>query len=154
MRSIPLAFLLLAACSDSQSVGDAIGNSGQAGDAREAAANAAGPLNPGTVAVRVGEGGPGFPACQSTGIVSGTGALMVRGAPFAEGTEVDRLPAATRVAVCTRSLDQRWLGIVYPAVGGDLTGCGTDARLERRQGYEGPCRSGWVASAFIRLVGR
>lgn len=163
MRALLLPLALIA-CSDSQAVDQAIGNSGQAGDPRPADSRPTATLDPGTVPVTVGEAGPRFPACQTTGLIVRTDALTVRRAPFVEAAETDRLADGRRVAVCTRSHDRRWLGIVYPAAvpAGNsddaramdpLATCGVARPAARRHGYDGQCRSGWVDSAFVRPIG-
>lgn len=150
-RALPL-LLILSACQQGTAVSDDIGNSGQAGDARPMSPPQSEPLDPGAVPVRIGEGGPGFNACLSSGRVVNTTSLDVRRAPFAEGARIDGIAPGTAVTICSRSIDQRWLGVVYrPADQPDLD-CGVSGPVERRQGYEGPCQSGWVSSAFVRLV--
>jgi hypothetical protein len=154
MRALLLSLALLAGCSENTSVADAIGNAGQAGDPRPPLENTSGPLDPGIKPVTIGEGGPNFPACSGLGRVVSAVPLPVRGAPFAEAAEIDGLAPDTRVIICTRTLDQRWLGVVYPPAGVTEAQCGLAQPADRRRGYEGPCRSGWVASAAVRLIGR
>lgn len=116
------------------------------------------PLSPGIQPVRIGEGGPAFRACAAVGTVvnlspAGEAYLALRSAPFAEGAEVARLGAGAQVYLCTRSLDQRWHGVVVPpdgsAPGSPEAECGVTAPLAAPRAYAGPCRSGWVASAFV-----
>ena len=57
--------------------------------------------------------------------------------------------------VCTRSIDQKWLGVVIPppvTEGAMPTDCGVREPVDRKQAYAGPCVSGWVSSAYVRLV--
>jgi hypothetical protein len=150
-RAFPL-LLILAACQQGTDVADAIGNSGQAGDPRPADPQQSEPLDPGAQSVRIGEGGPGFTACLGTGRVVNTNGLDVRQAPFGEARLVGTLPADARVTICSRSLDQRWLGVVYPPAEQPALECDVVQPVERRRGYDGPCQSGWVSSAFVRLV--
>jgi hypothetical protein len=104
--------------------------------------------------VVVGQFGPRFDACQATGqvrSVSGEGVLAVRAAPFDRARQLDTITNGDRVFVCNRSHDQSWLAIVYTE-NGEISGtCGVSAPVASRRQYEGPCRSGWVASAFIQL---
>ena len=70
-------------------------------------------LTPGVQAVRVGDGGPAYPACASSGVVvnvspEGEAYLPLRAAPFAEAQEVARLGEGAKLFLCQRSLDQRW----------------------------------------------
>jgi len=104
--------------------------------------------------VRVGELGPSFSACAARGATRdrrGPASVIVRAAPFEATREVDRLPAGAEFFVCSRTHDQRWFGIVYDQTG-DGTRCGVDAAATRRRAYPGPCDSGWVASAQLRLI--
>ena len=107
------------------------------------------------VGVRIGERGPGFNACAWAGTTRGLRAgagLPVREAPFDSAREAGGIPAGSRFFVCTRSHDQKWLGIVYDESGTLAETCGVSAPIAARRPYDGPCRSGWVASAFVRLV--
>jgi len=104
--------------------------------------------------VIVGQFGPRFDACQATGQVrspSGQAALAVRAAPFERARQIDGITVGMRVFVCNRSHDQSWLAVVYTEEG-ELGGvCGVSEPVRSRRAYEGPCLSGWVNSAFIRL---
>jgi len=105
--------------------------------------------------VRVGELGPGFAACPGRGAVrerpGAAAAAIVRAAPFEATREVDRLPAGAEFFICARTHDQRWFGIVYDD-SGDGERCNVSAPATRRRAYPGPCDSGWVASAQVRLI--
>lgn len=112
-------------------------------------------LKPGLQPVRVGEGGPAFPACASVGQVvnlspAGESALSVRAAPFAEADEVTRLADGAKLYLCTRSLDQRWQGVVVPPADAPASDCGVTASFASARPYAGPCKSGWVLSGFVR----
>ncbi len=76
----------------------------------------------------------------------------MRSAPFDHAAQTGSVAAGARFFVCTRSHDQRWLGIVYEEAGALAPRCGVSAPLPARRGYDGPCRSGWVAAAFVKLV--
>jgi hypothetical protein len=88
----------------------------------------------------------------------GAHGLVVRAAPFANAQEIGRMEEGGRAHVCTRSLDQKWLGVEVrpPEPQGDNEAapvdCGVSDPVDRKQPYEGPCLSGWVSSASIRLV--
>lgn len=113
------------------------------------------PVSTDAVAVRVGELGPSFAACSGAGttrnLVAGT-ALPVRAAPFDSAAATGEIAAGARFFVCARSLDQRWLGVVYEEGGTLAESCGVNAPAAARRDYDGPCHSGWVASAFVKLV--
>lgn len=107
--------------------------------------------------VPIGESGPRFDACQAIGVVRGVGGeglLAVRAAPFQEAERRDTLTNGDAVFVCTRSHDQSWFGIVYSESREPSGTCGVSSPVPSRRAYDGPCRSGWVASAFIQLRAR
>lgn len=64
--------------------------------------------------VKIGEGGTRFAACQGRGRVGNLrgGTLAVRDAPFDSAKQVGALNQDAHVFICTRSLDQQWLGVV------------------------------------------
>ncbi|HEY0147719.1 MAG TPA: hypothetical protein VGB70_01815 [Allosphingosinicella sp.] len=107
------------------------------------------------VPVRVGELGPNFAACATAGttrhLKPGQN-LPVRAAPFETAGEAGAIPAGARFYVCARSHDQKWLGVVYDESGQLGERCGVSTPVTRRSNYAGPCRSGWVASAFVRFI--
>lgn len=162
MRAILLPILLLfGGCSDSSDVLEQLPNSSIAGAPREDMAETrleAKLARP----VTIGEDGPRFDACGAVGraVRVGSRGLPVRAAPFAEAKEIARMEEGARAYVCTRSLDQKWLGIVVPPVPAAVEGqamaevdlCGVIDPVDRKQPYDGPCLSGWVSSAAMRLV--
>lgn len=152
--AVPLFALLVAGCGDRLPQNGAGGGSStppyvRAEDDPSLLGNAA-------VAVRVGELGQGFAACAGRGATrdrpGDASAVPVRGAPFEANHEIGSVPAGTEFFICSRTHDQRWFGIVYPREGQALEACGVAAPAARRGDYEGPCASGWVASARVRLV--
>jgi hypothetical protein len=107
------------------------------------------------VPVRVGELGPNFDACAAAGTTRHLAAgqtLTVREAPFESARQTGAIAAGRRFFVCSRSHDQKWLGVVFEESGALAEACGVSTPVERRQDYKGRCRSGWVASAFVRTV--
>ncbi|HZG08007.1 MAG TPA: hypothetical protein VEZ70_03400 [Allosphingosinicella sp.] len=105
--------------------------------------------------VRVGELGVNFDACASAGTtrhLKGGDTLPVKAAPFENSAQTGTIANGERFFVCTRSHDQKWLGVVYDEGGALAERCGVSSPVRERRGYEGPCRSGWVASAFVKLV--
>lgn len=109
-------------------------------------------------AVRIGEGGPRFDACQSVGEVGShiSGTLPVKSAPFDSAEKIDSISADQRVYICTRSIDQQWFGIVYdkssdPGTTGPVD-CGVSSPVRAKRSYDGPCKSGWVESIYVVLV--
>jgi hypothetical protein len=113
------------------------------------------PIAPDAVPVRIGELGPNFDACSAAGtsrrIEAGEG-LQVRAAPFETAEVSGSIPAASRFFVCTRSHDQRWFGVVYEDGGTLSPACGVSRPINARRSYDGPCRSGWVSSAFVKVI--
>lgn len=113
------------------------------------------PVDVGTVPVRIGELGPSFAACNAAGAprnVAAGAALPVRAAPFDTAAETGRIPAGQDFHICSRSHDQKWFGVVYAAADAADRNCGVSSPVTSRRDYAGPCRSGWVASAFVRLT--
>lgn len=120
--------------------------------------NGGGPtaLTPGAQPVTVGEGGPGLAACIARGRIinlspGGQPDLPVRAAPFTEAKEIARLNNGAMLFVCTRSIDQAWRGVVIPPADQPDADCGVRAPVATLQAYTGPCRSGWIPSAFVEL---
>ncbi len=149
MKLLVLALCLpLIACSQSRGVGN---DTGLFGSDNSTA------MTPGARAVQIGEGGPTFNACATVGRVvnlspGGETYLPVRAAPFVEADELVQLSNDARIYVCTRSIDQRWQGVVVPPSDAPDTDCGVLAPVESPRNYTGPCKSGWVSSAFVRLT--
>lgn len=107
------------------------------------------------VAVRIGELGPNFAACNAQGEVRARatdGQMPVRAAPYDQARQKDALPPDSTFFICSRSHDQRWLGIVYEPPGRAARACGVSAPITERRDYEGACESGWVLSSQVRLV--
>ncbi len=113
-------------------------------------------VDPGVVPVRIGELGASFNACNAAGTArrgeAAAEGLPVRAAPFDVAKETGSVPAGARFFICSRSHDQRWLGIVYDQTGALSEACGVSRPVTSRRAYEGPCRSGWVASAFVKQI--
>ncbi|WP_022683665.1 hypothetical protein [Sphingobium bisphenolivorans] len=157
MRVVLALALMLAACSKSSDVLEELPNSSLAGAPREDVPEArleSDLRRP----VMIGEDGPRLDACGAMGEAVRVGAkgLAVRTAPFSDAREVTRISEGGRAWVCTRSLDQKWLGVVLvPASAtedGAAVDCGVSEPADRKQAYDGPCVSGWVSSASIRLI--
>lgn len=113
-----------------------------------------GPVTSEAVPVRIGELGPNFPACNAVGVTRNLApgqSLAVRAAPFDTAEQSAEVPAGGRFAICSRSHDQKWFGIVFGEPGSSAD-CGVSAPVTARRAYDGPCGSGWVASAFVKLV--
>jgi hypothetical protein len=114
-------------------------------------------LQPPAVPVRIGELGANFAACNAAGTTRNLGPasgdrLEVRAAPFDASATNGAIPANARFFICTRSHDQRWLGVVFDEAGTLAEGCGVSRPAPTRRNYEGPCRSGWVSAAFVKQI--
>lgn len=147
-RPIILLFLALSACGEPAIVADRAARDNEA--APEAAV-----VTPGSRPVRIGELGANFRACSAAGTTRNLKAgdvLAVRSAPFDNAGETGSVAVDARFFICSRSHDQKWFGIVFDE-GGTLAGrCGVSRPVARRRDYEGPCRSGWVQSAFVKVI--
>ncbi|HEU0099282.1 MAG TPA: hypothetical protein VFQ67_10955 [Allosphingosinicella sp.] len=105
--------------------------------------------------VRIGELGANFQACGAAGTTRNLKpgeALPVRSAPFDDAVGTGRVESRARFFICTRSLDQKWFGIVFDQGGALAERCGVSEPVTRRRDYDGPCRSGWVESAFVKVI--
>lgn len=145
--------LLLSACSPGDLPADRSQETVDGGGLRQAESRA-GPKDL-TYPILIGQDGPRFRACASVGLVAGLGdddRLEVRTAPFESASVTDALENGRRIFICMRSLDQKWFGAVYPGERQDAAQCGVLAPVSAQRAYEGPCRSGWVASSAVRLV--
>ena len=123
-----------------------------AADGNSAGADTA---TPSPAAVRVGELGPSFAACGATGTtrhIEAGAPLPVRSSPFDNAPVTGGIPAGGRFFVCSRSLDEKWFGIVYDKGGRLDARCGVSDPLPARRDYSGPCEFGWVSTPFVRLV--
>lgn len=151
-RLLLLPILLTAGCYDQPIVNGSYGSTTPRYE-RQSDDNSLLPTS--VVPVRIGELGPSFAACNSQGEVrerAGDGPIPVRSAPFERATPRGQLPPGSSFFICSRTLDQRWLGVVYDGQGQANRGCGVAAPVSARRDYDGPCQSGWVASAQVRLV--
>ena len=144
---IPL-FLVLSACGDTATV--------EEGGSRNALAAPEAPAVPAeSRPVRIGELGPNFRACSAAGTtrnLKAGEALPVRSSPFDNSAETGKVASGGRFFICTRSLDQKWFGIVFDEGGSLAERCGVSEPVTRRRDYGGPCRSGWVQSAFVKVI--
>lgn len=114
------------------------------------------PLSPGVRPVTIGESGSNFAACATRGTVVdlGSDTQPLRRAPFADAETAGTVVAGQRLFVCTRSIDQRWLGVVVVPIDAPNNGCGVSVPVESKRDYNGSCGVGWLRSAHVRLVGR
>jgi hypothetical protein len=147
MRSMLLLCLALASCGDPVSVADRT-----EGDAADSSADT---VTAAARPVRIGELGPNFAACAAAGTtrnLKAGEALPVRWAPFDNARESGSVAARARFYICARSLDQKWFGIVYDEDGSLAERCGVAEPVTGRRDYAGPCRSGWVQSAFVKVI--
>jgi hypothetical protein len=146
-RAILIPCLVLASCGDPVEVA----NRSAADDGNTAADIVTAAARP----VRIGELGPNFAACSAAGTTRNLKpgeALPVREAPFDNARESGSVAARGRFFICARSHDQKWFGIVYDDDGTLAERCGVAEPVTRRRDYDGPCRSGWVQSAFVKVI--
>jgi hypothetical protein len=146
-RPILLLCLALSACGDPAVVANRAGEQNQIADAAV--------VTPGSRPVRIGEYGANFRACNQAGTtrnLKAGEALPVRSAPFDNAPESGSVASGARFFICTRSHDQKWFGIVHDEDGTLAERCGVSEPVTGRRDYEGPCRSGWVQSAFVKVI--
>ena len=146
-RALLLLVPMLASCGEPAKVGNR-----SADDRPDAAADV---VTATPRPVRIGELGPNFQACSAAGTtrnLKAGEALPVRAAPFDNAVGSGSVPAGARFFICTRSHDQKWFGIVFDEGGTLAERCGVAEPVTRRRDYEGPCRSGWVQSAFVKVI--
>lgn len=152
-RALPIAALLLAAGCTDQPLSENFGSTTPR-VARPAEYNST--LGDAETPVRIGELGANFAACNAQGQVheraAADGPVPVRAAPFDQAHETGRLTRGSRFFICSRSLDQRWMGVVYAPGGRADRACGVSSPVNGRRDYDGPCESGWVASAQVRMI--
>ena len=107
--------------------------------------------------VQVGQDGPEFDACGSTGRPRGLNPkgdnfLSVKAAPSLRARRTDRLVPSSSFYICGTTAGGAWTAIVF-APGGRLSaGCGVATPVVSPRPYRGPCRSGWVSSEYVHLV--
>ncbi|MEO7178674.1 MAG: hypothetical protein ABIW83_07510 [Allosphingosinicella sp.] len=146
-RPIIILYLVLSACGQPAPVAK---RSAEVEAAPEAAV-----VTPGSQPVRIGDYGANFQACAAAGTprnLKAGEALPVRLAPFENAGKTGSVASRARFFVCTRSFDQKWFGIVYDQDGTLAERCGVSEPVTGRRDYVGPCRSGWVESAFVKVV--
>ncbi|HET9639169.1 MAG TPA: hypothetical protein VFP12_08170 [Allosphingosinicella sp.] len=142
-----LLCLALSGCGEPATVADRTARD------NEVVADAA--VTPESRPVRIGEYGANFQACGQAGTTRNLKAgesLPVRSSPFENAGETGSVVSGNRFFICSRSLDQKWFGIVFDEGGTLAERCGVSEPVTRRRDYDGPCRSGWVQSAFVKAV--
>jgi hypothetical protein len=152
LRALPVLALLLASGCYDQPVSDNFGSTTPK-VARPSTDNST--LDKAETPVRIGELGRSFAACNAQGAVNthtAADGISVRAAPFDQARETGRLAPGAGFFICTRSLDQRWMGVVYGPGGRADRSCGVSAPVPSRRDYGGPCEAGWVPSAQVRLT--
>ena len=152
--------LLFGACSETTKVSDDLPDS-QSDQANPTGRTDEGRVDPGERAILIGEGGSRFDACPSLGRVTAN-ELEVLAAPFDSAKAKDKVTSGQMVHICNRSLDQKWFGIVYDKLAlavpedssdaSNATDCGVSSPVRSKRNYDGPCKSGWVESSFVKLV--
>ncbi|MFK3649076.1 hypothetical protein ACI2IY_11655 [Lysobacter enzymogenes] len=109
---------------------------------------------PRAVPVEVG-GSEEWDACGSTGRVrglkaDGDGFLAVRAGPGADHRMLDKLGNGRLVYLCANR--GGWTSVVYAPTGADPSECGVSSAIAEVEVYRGPCKSGWVNTAWIEVV--
>jgi hypothetical protein len=153
MRLTPLlALLALCGCDEPAQLARAPGSTTPAYERVEPGAS---PMEAAITPVRIGEMGANFAACNARGTLRRSAAdagLPVRAAPFDAAHTVAELAPGATFFVCSRSLDQKWLGVVFDEGATAAATCGVSGSIPSARAYAGRCRSGWVASASVKLL--
>ena len=155
MKPAPLAFALLSLTALLAGCGEPVSDNHFANSAVGAQEGPADAVRTEALPVRIGEYGVNFDACPWAGTtrrIEPGATLPVRAAPFETGAEAGTVAAGARFFVCARSLDQKWFGIVHDESGALAPRCGVSDPIAATRAYDGPCRSGWVSSAFVKLI--
>lgn len=166
LLSVALVPMLLTGCADPEPTHKREPGGQAAGERLESSEN-----SPTARPVTIGEGGARFAACQGRGRVGGLrgNLLPLREAPFDSAKAIGALSNDTDLYICTRSLDQQWLGVVIgaadtvppenpPTVSDDapvaapMVDCGVTSPVRSERPYDGPCLSGWVENTFVVSV--
>lgn len=102
--------------------------------------------------VRIGADGPEFDACGALGRIAGADTVqIVHAGPDDRADKVSQLDRRSFVWLC--EAEGEWQGIVYPEGDfQDIADCRVSGPVAEPQGYEGPCRSGWVRARNIELL--
>ncbi|QQP97862.1 hypothetical protein [Lysobacter enzymogenes] len=109
---------------------------------------------PRAVPVEVG-GSEEWDACGATGRVrglkaDGDGFLAVRAGPGADHRMLDKLGNGRLVYLCGNR--GGWTSVVYAPTDADPSVCGVSSAIAEIEVYRGPCKSGWVNTAWIEVV--
>lgn len=109
---------------------------------------------PRAVPVQVG-GDEVLDACGSLAQVrglkaDGDGFLAVRAGPGTAYAMLDKLGNGREVYLCDGNGDGEWFAIVYPTAPGMK--CEVGSPIAKKRVYRGPCKSGWVRSAWVEVM--
>jgi len=144
-RLLLLSLLTLAACGQGVPVGNVTSSDESAPDT----------VAPEPAPVRIGELGASLEACAGAGTprrLQAGETLPVRSAPFDNAPQTGTVAAGGRFFICSRSLDQKWFGIVYDPSGMLARRCAVSEPVGSKRAYSGPCASGWVSSPFVKMI--
>jgi len=144
-RLLLLSLISLAACGQGVPVGNLTSSDEAASDR----------IAPEPAPVRIGELGASLEACAGAGTprrLQAGETLPVRSAPFDNAPQTGNVAAGGRFFICSRSLDQKWFGIVYDPSGTLAERCAVSEPVAFKRAYAGPCESGWVSSPFVKMI--
>jgi hypothetical protein len=93
-------------------------------------------------------------ACASFGHVANLsktsdGFLAVKDSPNIKTKRIDKIFNDQKVWICSESKDGKWFGIVYST--DSQIDCKVTENIKVKKPYNGPCKSGWVASKWVTI---
>jgi uncharacterized protein YraI len=96
---------------------------------------------------------PDIDACSSLGIVSGlvSNKLAVRAGPGKAFIHIDSLSNGQNLYLCGLSKDKKWHSVIYMP-NQSTPDCGVSSPTKSRDAYSGPCKYGWVHSAWLKVI--
>ena len=96
---------------------------------------------------------PDTDGCSSLGIVNGlvSNKLTVRAGPDKAFIRIDSVSNGQHLYLCGLSKDKNWHSVIYMP-NEETPDCGVTSPAKSRDAYSGPCKYGWVHSAWLKVI--